>query len=343
MPAEVSGSPSSERGAPGSVEAAFDRIAVCVDGSEFGERVVLHALAVARAVGASVTLLRVLEGKAAREAPPDALDWDIRRQEARQYLGKLVDLGREQVSTVDAEVIEGEAAEEICLWAREHDVGLTVLCTHGVSGQTQWNLASTARKLVDGAPGSLLLVPAAGTTADARVAQYRRVLVPVDGSPRAENVLPLAKRLARAQGSELLLAHVIPVPELTEIGPLDAEDVELRERLVRRNERVASEYLDRLRARLADSDVPVRALVLRGGDPRNRLARLIVDEGVDLVVLSAHGRSARSDVPFGSVTAHLVEHAEAPLLILRSRPSASMRRVAPQDQEAVRLPSQATT
>jgi nucleotide-binding universal stress UspA family protein len=169
------------------------------------------------------------------------------------------------------------------------------------------------------------------------------VLVPVDGSPRAENVLPLAKRIARAQGAELLLAHVIPVPELTEIGPLDAEDLELRERLVRRNERVAGEYLDRLRARLADSDVSVRALVLRGGDPRNRLARLVLDEAVDLVVLSAHGRSARSDVPLGSVTAHLVAHAEAPLLILRPHPPAAMRRVAPPDQEAVRLPSQATT
>jgi nucleotide-binding universal stress UspA family protein len=322
-------------------KAVLDGVAACVDGSELGERVIPHSLAIARALGVPVTLLRVLESQASGAALPDPLEWDIRRRESRDYVARLAREGESAEVPIGAEVIEGQAAEEICVWTRQHRVGLIVLSTHGARGQTEWSLASTARKLVEGAPRSVLLVPAAAP-AQARVARYRRLLVPVDGSQRAESVIPLAERIAASQGAELLLAHVVPVPELMEIGPLDAEALELRTRLVRRNERVANEYLDRLRGQLAGSQTSVRALVLHGGDARSRLARLIADEPVDLVVLSAHGRSARADVPLGSVAAHLVAHAAAPLLIVRRRPAAAMRRVAPADRESVRLPSQAT-
>jgi nucleotide-binding universal stress UspA family protein len=321
--------------------ADFDRIVACVDGSELGERVIPHALAVAHAVRAPVTLLRVLECHTTPTGePPDALDWDLRRRESRDYVDRLAGSRGDANVAVDAELIEGQAAEEICLWTRRHGLGLTVLCSHGSRGASEWDLASTARKLVDGAPGSILIVPAAAPQ-QGGVARYRRILLPVDGSPRAESVLPLAMRIASAQGAELLLVYVVPAPELIETGPLDAETLELRERIVRRNERVANEYLDRLRAQIGGSDVSARALVLRGGDARGRVARLIVDEGVDLVVLSSHGRSARADVSLGSVAAHLVGHSAAPLLIVRRRAPAAAHRVARFEEDAARFPSQA--
>ncbi len=317
------------------------RVAACLDGSELGERVIPHALGIAGALGAPLTLLRVLECAPTGELPPDPLQWDIRRREARGYLERLARERCGENEILEAELIEGQAAEQICLWAGKHQVDLTVLSTHGMGGRTDWSLSSTARKLVDRVPGSLLLVPTAAP-APGRVARYRRLLVPLDGSHRAESVLPLAAQLAAAHRAELLIAHVVPVPELTEIGPLEAEDLELRERLARRNERVANEYLDRLRARLAASDRPVRALVLRGGDVRSRLARLIADEAVDLVVLSAHGRSGRSDVPCGDVAAFLVGNIAIPLLMVRPRPSRRHHRVATASHpEGIRLPSQA--
>jgi nucleotide-binding universal stress UspA family protein len=319
----------------------FDRVSACLDGSELSERVIPHALAIALSLGAPLTLLRVVESKAPGEEPQDPLEWDLRRRESRDYVARLAGERDGVEIPVESEVIEGQAAEEICQWTRQHGVGLTVLCTHGARGETEWCLASTARKLVEGVPGSVLLVPAAAPP-QARVARYRRVLVPVDGSPRAESVIPLATRIAASQNAELVLAHVVPVPELIETGPLDSETLELRERLVRRNERVANEYLDRLRAQLAGGEVPVRALVLLGGDARGRVARLIAEEAVDLVILSAHGRSARADVSLGSVAAHLVAHAEVPLLIVRRRPAATMRRAARTEREPARLPSQAT-
>lgn len=320
---------------------AFGRIAACIDESMFAQQVMSHALAVATSLAAPVTLLRVVEPAPSGGAPLDPLEWEYRCSEARTALARLVEGPQPAPVTVDTEVVEGAAAEQICLWARRNDVALTVLATHGASGKTSWRLASTARKLLDAVPGSVLLVPVDAPPAPA---QYRRVLVPLDGSLRAESVLPLAQRIASAHHAELVLVHVVPVPELTEIRPLDSEDIELRARVVRRNERVAHAYLDQIRARLDDPMLPLRAVVLGGGDARTRLARFITAEGIDLVVLSAHGRSGRTDVPFGSVAGHLIAHLSVPLLIVRQRPASALRRVMPASlRPAARLPSEAAS
>ncbi|MGH7339627.1 MAG: universal stress protein [Candidatus Rokuibacteriota bacterium] len=315
------------------------RIAVCMDGSELCERVLPHAWALARACGLPVTLLTVLERERVADAPPDPFEWELRRHEARQYLTTVGERGRKEDLAIDVEVIEGEAAAEICAWDLHHDVSYTALTTHGSSGASPWCLAGTARKLVEGAPGSVLLVPSSAS-ASGPVAKYRRIVVPLDGSPRAEATLSVATRVAQAHASELVLVHVVPLPELTEIGPPDAKDVELRDRLTRRNERVASTYLDRIRGRLAGSHLKIGTRVLPAADPRDRFVEFLADEEADLVVLSAHGRGERVHSPVGSFAAHLIHFSETPLLILRDRAGLPARN-SWTTQEDVRLPSHA--
>jgi nucleotide-binding universal stress UspA family protein len=298
----------------------------CLDGSELGSGIVPHAQVVARALGARLTLLHVLETEATGAGPPDSLDWGIRQREARAHLEGLAAQLGDLESGVRSELIQGSAAEQICCWTEQHNVDLTVLCSHGARGATDWDLASTARKLIDRAPGSLLLVPA--TAVAKEEVRYQRILVPLDGSPRAESVVPVALRIAASQKAEVLFAHVVPVPELTRTGPLDAEGADLERRVVERNHRVASAYLDRLRARVSQA-ARVRVLVVGDGSVRTRLERLIREEGADLVVMSAHGHTGRTDSPCGSVTEYAVTHATTPLLVVRDRARGRMRRVGP--------------
>jgi nucleotide-binding universal stress UspA family protein len=310
---------------PGTVPAEpMYRIAVCLDDSPFGERLIPHASALARATGGSLTLLHVLE------APPcgstaDPVEWEMRRSEAKRHLARLAEERAEAGPLLEAELVEGQPAEQLCHWASHHRLDVAVLSSHGAGGQTAWMLAGTARKLVEGMPCSFLLVPAA--LGHVPEVHYRRVLVPLDGSARAESVLPLAMRVAAAERAELLLVHVVPVPELTEIGPPTGEDEALRERLMDRNERVAAAYLDRLRTRLNADDTTVRTLLVRNGDARTRLLGVVADEEVDLVVMSAHGRGGRLEAPYGSVADYLVAHASRPLLIVRE-PAAHRARLA---------------
>jgi nucleotide-binding universal stress UspA family protein len=240
-------------------------------------------------------------------------------------------------------VIEGKAAEEICRWSADRDVDLTVITTHGAGGHSPWTLASTARKLLDRAPGSFLIVPSTAQPGD-RVTRYRRVLVPLDGSPQAETALPIAARIAAAHDSELIVAHVVPVAELTQIGPLEAEDIELTDRLRRRNERVARAYLDRLRAQLSDEHKKVRVILLQGGDVASGLAGMAAREQVDLVVLAAHGKSGRLHMPCGGVTSELIARSSVPVLVVRSRSARMLRRISPDlEAPAARLPQHASS
>jgi nucleotide-binding universal stress UspA family protein len=321
---------------PGSAtqSAPFRRIAVCVDGSEMGDTVVRHAAVLAAAFGAPLTILRVLETASNGDTtPPDPLDWGIRQREARAYLDRLVSLARHRDIDVRAELIQGRAAEQICSWALQHGADLTVLASHGKHGRSEWELSSTARKLVDGVPGSLLLIPADGDRRDVSTVRYRRIMVPLDGSARAESALPIATRLAIAHEADLLIAHVTPAPELTKVGPLTAQDLDLEQRVIARNERVARSYLDQVRARVSEAGIAARTIISRSGDARTRLARLVRREGVDLIILSAYGRRGPRDTSCGSVAAHLLTHVAAPLLVLRERPRRVMKRLS---QEAAR-------
>jgi nucleotide-binding universal stress UspA family protein len=271
--------------------------------------------------------------------PVDPVEWDIRLREAKNELEGLAEKRRGEDPHIEVEVMEGGVAEQITLWVRNHDVELTALCTHGDSGVTEWGLGSTAQKLIDRVEGSLLLVPSSYTTADP--VHYHRLLVPLDGSLYAESVLPLAIRLAKAERAELLLVHAVPVPELTEVGPLESEAIELRERVVQRNARVGREYLDRIRARM-NGGLAVRTLLLQGADACSSLTRAIAEEAPDLILVSAHGRARRSDVPFGSVATYLIAHAAVPLLIVRRHPThLAQREAAMGHQTPLRLPTHA--
>jgi nucleotide-binding universal stress UspA family protein len=314
-------------------------VIACVDASKFASKITPHAIVIARAMRAELTLLRVLETSAAEDMATDPVEWDMRRREAQDQLKRAAEEAGGSSVRIKTDVVTGEPAEQICRRARERRVDLTVLCTHGAGDATEWNLGGTARKVIDRA-GSVLLIPS--LLADVPVPTYRRILLPLDGSARAESTLALATRLAKSQGAELVLGHVVPVPELTEIGPLTAEDVEARERLVRRNERVAIEYLDRIRARVVEGGIRTRSLVLRDGDIRSRLAAAIQGEGADLVILSAQGRTGRPDASLGTVASYLAAHATVPILIMRRQATRSRRRVPAPGDEDVRLPDHAT-
>lgn len=324
----------------------FRRVAVCVDGSAMSEALVLHATTVAAAFEIPLTILRVLEPDSNVNAtPPDPLDWDVRQREARANLAQLVLLAGSHHIDVQPELIQGRAAEQICCWVLQHTVDLTVLASHGEHGRCEWTLSSTARKLVDAVPGSLLLVPADGFHGGSPVG-YRRIMVPLDGSARAESVLPIATRLARFHDADLLIAHVAPAPELTKVGPLTAQDLELEQRVIARNERVARSYLDQIRARVSESGFAARTIISRSGDAGTGLARLVRRERVDLIVLSAYGRRGPRDIPCGSVAAHLLTHVTAPVLVFRERPRRVLKRLseeAARHAVSARPPVQAAT
>jgi len=333
--------PGVERGSP-------RHLLVCLDRSPASESLILHAAALARPWRARVTFIHVLESdpRAGPPHPADAVDWRLRRLEARRYLAEIMSKSVRQDLQVRMALAEGRAFDEILAWSESHAVDLTILSTHGEKGRTGCGLSGTAYKLIDGSSGSVLVVPTGETSrVPAEEASYKRILVPLDGSLHAESALPIAAQLAAAHRAELVLAHVVAVPELMRSRLPTAADRELEQAVIERNESVARDYLTEIRSHLRDPRFEIIIYLSRRGSPREELLRFIHDEAIDLVVLSAHGATGATDRALGSVAAHLVAHARVPLLLLRNRTTPRLREdraSSPSYTESARLPSAMT-
>lgn len=291
-------------------------VMACVDTSPLARAVLAHAGAVAGAMNSRLTVMRVFESPTGRCAPADPVEWDLRRQEAMADVERLVsraDCG------IHAEtiIVEGSAAERICAWANKHNVDLTVLGACGESCSRERGLGGTARRVAESLIGSVLLLPT--TDVGERSVRYRRVMVPLDCSSRAECALPIAVSIAVAHDADLVLVHATPEVTLTEVGPLEAEDLELRDRLQKRNASIAQRYMKKIQMRLSLNGGTTRIRMLSGGDPRHAIARAVLDEKIDVIVLSASGFSGHPDLSMGSVADYLMSHMTTPILMVRGQ------------------------
>ena len=295
----------------------FEHILVPLDGSPLAECVLPHTVALAQAFGSRVTLLQALERGpiADRARSVDPLGWHLRKAEAEAYLGGLAARLRELGLRTESRLLEGQAAEQIIEFARDHDVELIVLSSHGRSGLSEWNISSVVQKIILRAYMPAMIVrayqPCAGDLGSLR---YRRLLVPLDGSQRAECVLPLATALARFHGSQLLLAHLVCRPEIPRRVPLTQEETELVSELTERNRLVAASYLERIRSQLT---VDVESRLLVSDNVEMTLHELVEQENIDLLVLSAHGYSGGTKWPYGSLVINFIAYGTTPLLIMQ--------------------------
>jgi nucleotide-binding universal stress UspA family protein len=146
---------------------------------------------------------------------------------------------------------------------------------------------------------------------------FERILIPLDGSSRAERALPVAARIARTEGGCLTLYRALP-PSLTS-SPLYGH-VSVGEWLLEEELAVARAYLMDLTQSDALADLPMSCEV-GVGDPAQVILQYAEAHHVDLIVLCSHGRSTLGRWILGSVADHLTRHAPMPILVLREQGS----------------------
>lgn len=301
----------------------FNKILAPLDGSALAEAVLPHLVALAHNSSIEVTLLHVLEQNAPPDQarPVDPISWRFRQVETKAYLENI----RQRLQavsfpgSVETVLLEGQGAERIIELAPELGVDLIALSSHGRSGLSGWNVSSVVQKIILRAYTSIFLTRAyQPNSLDLTDLKYRRILAPLDGSQRAENVLPHLAALAQNHQAEILLTHVVTQPEMPRRVPLTPEEKELSQRLVELNREDVIGYLDQLKSRLPDT---VETRVLVSDNLVATLHQLVEDELVDLVILSAHGYSATRKYPYGSVSTSFIAYGATPLLIIQDLPA----------------------
>ncbi len=157
---------------------------------------------------------------------------------------------------------------------------------------------------------------------------YKRALVPLDGSPVAETILPFILAIAGPLDMEVVLLRVLqPVPPLAIEG---SRHVVVEDEEARRID--AEEYMAPLAVDLRDRGVRVETRVRRGM-PAAEIQAAARETGADLIAMTTHGRSGLGRLMFGSVAEAVLRHSDVPVFLLRAT-EAQVARRAPRETVA---------
>lgn len=339
----------------------FTRILVPLDGSKLAERAIPHAEQFARIFGSTIVLLQVLDPTSYHENPNpvDPLSWQIRKTEADMYMSGIAAQIRENLTDssmkakgkqtkgmdeakdrVEYSIQEGKPAENIVNFAHANTIDLLVISTHGSGGLSRVNISSVTQKVIDLVYLPVLIVRAYDPTAIENVRiRYRRILLPIDSSRRAECSLSAGIALARGEMSmgvvseannhspqqieaatpspktKLILAAVIKQPEIPISEPYPVEIQQLAEQLMLVSRQSVSFYLDEMKARLP---VECETRLIENNSVSSAIQELASqDEEIDLVLLCAHGYTGQTIWPYGSISRNYIEHGTKPVLVIQ--------------------------
>jgi nucleotide-binding universal stress UspA family protein len=144
---------------------------------------------------------------------------------------------------------------------------------------------------------------------------YNTILVPLDGSKRAEAILRHVQDLARRYDATVVFLRVVePVPPSMELEmPYEV----LREEYEGRA-RQAGSYLAALQGDFREQGIQARTSIV-AGPIVDAIIRAAEREEADIIAMASHGRSGLAQVFYGSVAAGVLHRIDRPLLLIRSR------------------------
>jgi nucleotide-binding universal stress UspA family protein len=144
-----------------------------------------------------------------------------------------------------------------------------------------------------------------------------KILVPTDGSPLSERVIPLVEDIATAQLAKVVLVRVVSPPTYLVAQDAAYFDPDIYQELADAQDDEATAGLDRLAERLRAKSICTRTLLLHG----SAYAALLdaeVEQGADLVMMATHGRTGLVRFVRGSVADSMLREGHAPVLMVGS-------------------------
>ena len=152
------------------------------------------------------------------------------------------------------------------------------------------------------------------------MAMYKRILVPLDGSERAEAILPHAREQAKLNEAEVILLQVIEPDPVLMSERASQRSVQDAVASLAEDERRVESYLAAKASEMVAAGIKAKTAVA-WGPIVNGIIAVAERENVDLIALASHGRSGLPRVFYGSVAAGLLQKVDRPLLLIRSRPT----------------------
>lgn len=292
-------------------------VLVPLDGSRFGEFAVPAAMSVARELQAQIELISVFEEESVLAgSEPTA-------QQFKEWLyGYLEEIGARitELSGVPTSrtIIDGSPADRLTEYAQRKRVDLIAMSTHGRGPVSRAWMGSVADRVIRHVDVPVILIRAGEESAVdlAQEAEFKRILVALDGSSRAEKSLELASRIAKVTGATLILLQAVepPVPFSSPYLPHAMQDTQAA---LEEGRNASVKYLDEVKDRLERQGVDVETETLLGVHPAPAILRYAEEHAVDLIAVATHGRGGLPRLVLGSVADKVLRAASVPILVVR--------------------------
>ncbi|HEX6030718.1 MAG TPA: universal stress protein [Tepidiformaceae bacterium] len=305
---------------------AFRSIVVPVDQSRLAEQAIPTALAIAERARGKVKLVLVH-----RELPP-LLPLEPRQDHVkvrlamlrseRDYLKSLTHRLRDRMGrALSSAMLHGPVARTLAEYVRDIRADLVVMTSHGHGGLRRAWLGSVADELIRTLEVPVLLVRPGDKETKAPSVDFRRLLVPLDGSHLAEGILEPVVTLARLWDAEISLVQIVPPLALSTDAalahlmiPIGYSDEVTAVRL-----EGARTYLRTIAHRVRHQKLSASSTAVLGGSVAETLIELARTGRFGGMAIATHARGGVRRLVLGSVADKLIRAGEVPILVHRPR------------------------
>ena len=145
---------------------------------------------------------------------------------------------------------------------------------------------------------------------------HMKILVPLDGSERAEAILPHVEKVTRMCGAEVIFMQVLEPPPYRSAS--EQGDMTLHQQQLQHLEQEAQAYLSGLKDEFEEKGIKTRFCIAHGPVVESILSTTSSEEAT-LIAMASHGRTGLGHVLFGSVAVRVLRQVDCPLLLIQSR------------------------
>jgi len=292
------------------------RILVPVDGSKFAETSFPAAITLAERLDAELELVTVFFDE------PVMAEWDVSTADLQAFHNEYVEDAAKRIRAdaaidVTTTVLGGPVGETLERHVAARSPDMVVISTHGRGAISRAWLGSVTDRLLRHIERPILIVrPTDNGAVD--IGQrliFGQILVALDGSDRAEAILPLTKEIGSAFDASYTLFRCVP-PHYAASPYLPHAIAETRE-ATERGEGDAAAYLDDVGARFREEGLTASNEVGVGVQPAPGIIRHACAVGADLIAIATHGRGGLPRLLLGSVADKVLRGAPMPVLVVR--------------------------
>ena len=280
--------------------ATVHHVLALLDGSNYAEQVMPMARFICETSGAQLTLLAASRDY---ETVPE------KKEKIENYLCAVAEKVHAAGIQVNCVIKAASPAEATHQYVEEHAVDMVILTTRGGSGEKNWLHEGLSSKLVHLLDIPVLLVQVY-ESGPAEAPHMGRILVALDGSVFAEQLLPYARLMGKLFDCELMLMSVPAVPESEKYRAAASVLHAIRKQA----ESSMRKYLESIATHLREDGLSVRTVVT-GSYPARSIVEIGKREGVDLIMITSQGRGGLDLIFMGSVAQQVVQLTDCPVFI----------------------------